>query len=133
MSAANVGKGKLFWPISDFASNSLPIFNYVQVSNSVNWFLLPCFFRDESLQLAKDHNTAYRTNQTMEIQMKATCAELRMKVFHSSLLKRDLEDLQAGRCTRSRLALGDGRNLELYTREIISRLTIRNANQFPYA
>ncbi|KAL5968273.1 hypothetical protein TSMEX_003994 [Taenia solium] len=44
-----------------------------------------------NLQLAKAVNSGYRINYLKETEMKATCAELRMKILHSAVLKRDLE------------------------------------------
>ncbi|VDK36735.1 unnamed protein product [Taenia asiatica] len=44
-----------------------------------------------NLQLVKDVNSGHRINYLKETEMKATCAELRMKILYSAVLKRDLE------------------------------------------
>ncbi|KAL5109728.1 hypothetical protein TcWFU_000760 [Taenia crassiceps] len=93
-----------------------------------------------NFQLAKDANYGYRINYLKETEMKATCAELRMKILHSAVLKRDLEEMQAkpeGRQILQRrrrenppLLLRNKTDLTFYTTEVISQLSIHNIKKF---
>ncbi|KAH9282627.1 Coiled-coil domain-containing protein [Echinococcus granulosus] len=92
---------------------------------------------ERSLELAKKANFSYRINYLKETEMKATCAELRMKILHSAVLKRSLEELKAKKPEdrqllqrRSRrdplLLLQNETDLNFYTTEVISQLSINS-------
>ncbi|EUB60610.1 Coiled-coil domain-containing protein [Echinococcus granulosus] len=96
---------------------------------------------ERSLELAKKANFSYRINYLKETEMKATCAELRMKILHSAVLKRSLEELKAKKPEdrqllqrRSRrdplLLLQNETDLNFYTTEVISQLSINSIKKF---
>ncbi|CDS39607.1 coiled coil domain containing protein 146 [Echinococcus multilocularis] len=92
---------------------------------------------ERSLELAKKANFSYRINYLKETEVKATCAELRMKILHSAVLKRSLEELKAKKPEdrqllqrKSRryplLLLQNETDLNFYTTEVISQLSINS-------
>ncbi|VUZ53920.1 unnamed protein product [Hymenolepis diminuta] len=91
---------------------------------------------EESLKLVKSINSAYRESYKKEIEMRAACAELRMNILYSEVLKNELKDTESSKKPQRRgkkdglTPLQDKNGLKLYTSEIIPKLTLSNPEKF---
>ncbi|VDN97195.1 unnamed protein product [Rodentolepis nana] len=90
----------------------------------------------ESLTLMKNVNSAYSENYKKGVEMKAACAELRMNMLYSEVLKTELKNAGSGQKPRCRgqkdvlKLLTNEKALKHYTSEIIHKLTISTPNKF---
>ncbi|KAM7538510.1 hypothetical protein Aperf_G00000060317 [Anoplocephala perfoliata] len=92
---------------------------------------------EESLQITKSINSAYRANHKKDVELKATCAELRMNILYSTVLKKDFDEPEKRGIRNQRrskqnrlLLLEEENNLKFYTSKIIPQLTISSAHKF---
>ncbi|KAM3172588.1 hypothetical protein ACTXT7_014218 [Hymenolepis weldensis] len=108
------------------ASRSLDL-----LPNSIKWEP-----NEKSLKLVKGINSAFRESYKKEIEMRAACAELRMNILYSEVLKNELKNSEGSKKPQRRgkkdslTPLQDKNSLKIYTSEIIPKLTIPNPEKF---